>query len=195
MSFHLPDLLDELAGMVGRPGIFRREPWQAAAQAPWIPKGLRTSLEKLGAMEQEDMSVAYADHFLVSQQHPVLYLEASAHRTGWLRDPGLLAELELIYSALGFQVPEGRSPDHLATELEALAMGFRHFASLGDADPGPILLALNTLLDQHLHPLLESLGAVAAQRPVHPAYAEILAAAKVAEELARSGLGCWTLTG
>ena len=195
MSLHLPDLLNSLAEIFARPGIPARDLGRADALAPWIPGGLRAalwglraSLENLAAMEQEDMSVAYADHFLVSQEHPLLYLEASVHRTGLLRDPGILAELELIYAALGFDVPEGRSPDHLATELEALAVGLQRLGALGNGDSGPLLFALNTLLDQHLSPLLENLNAVAATRPMHPAYAEALATARVAAELARSGL-------
>ena len=188
MSVFLPQRLKAVAGVFARPGDFPAETLRSATWAPWVPVDLQAPLDRMVAFEWEDLAVAYADHFLVSQTHPLLHLEASVHRMGLLRDPELLGELELIYAALAFEVPAGRSPDHLATELEALAAGLQRLAAVREGDTGPLLHALRALMDLHLHPLLEELKAKAATRPMHPAYAEALAAASVAEELARSGL-------
>ena len=188
MSVFLPELLNAVAAIFARPGHVPTETLRCALSATWIPEDLKGPLQRLLAANKEDLAVAYSDHFLVSQAHPLLYLEASVHRTGLLRDPELLGELELIYAALAFEVPAGRSPDHLATELEALAAGLQRLGAIGEEDHGPLFHALNALMDRHLHPLITELKAKAATRPMHPAYAEALATASLAEELARSGL-------
>ena len=188
MNVFLPELLNAAAAIFVRAGQLPAETLRSAAGATWVPAELKESLDRMLAANREDLAVAYADHFLVSQAHPLLYLEASVHRTGLLRDPELLEELELIYAVLGFTLPEGRSPDHLATELEALAAGLQRLGAIGEEDHGPLFHALNALMDRHLHPLITELKAKAATRPMHPAYAEALATASLAEELARSGL-------
>lgn len=188
MSAHLPELLRGLAGIFARPGAFPRATLASAAGAFWVSEPLKADLERLLRSEGPDLAVAYVDHFLVSREQPVLYLEASVHRTGLLRDPALLHDLDHHYEALGFDAPEGLSPDHLATELEALAMGVQRLEGTDDEALAKLVSNLLGLIDLHLLPLLAELNLLAGGRSLHPAYAAALASATSCVELVRGGV-------
>jgi len=192
MSLHLPDLLRALAEIFARPGAFPKATMEAATQAFWVSVSLKSDLEHLLASETPDLAVAYADHFLVSREHPVLHLEASVHRTGLLRDPALLHDLDHHYEALGFDAPEGRSPDHLATELEAMAMGLQRLGNATEEELPKIVSNLLGLVDLHLLPLLAELSALAGTRPLHPVYAAALASSTSCVDLVRGGIFAFT---
>ncbi len=151
-----------------------------------------SDLKRLLAAETLDLAVAYTDLFLVSRENPVLHLEASVHRTGLLRDPALLHDLDRHYEAFGFDVPEGLSPDHLATELEALATGLQRLGSADEKELSNIVSNLLSLVDLHLLPLLAELDALAGSRPLHPAYAAALDSASSCVEIARGGIFAFT---
>lgn len=192
MSLHLPELLRALAEIFARPGAFPVATLQAATSAFWISPSLKQDLECLLASETSDLAVAYTDLFIVSREQPVLHLEASVHLTGLLRDPALLRDLDHHYEALGFDVPEGLSPDHLAAELQALAMGLQRLGGANEAQLGKIVSNLLELVDLHLLPLLKELIALAGSRPLHPAYAAALASASSCVELVREGIFAFT---
>ena len=192
MSLHLPELLRALAEIFARPGAFPKATLKAATEAFWISAPLNADLKCLLASGTPDLSVAYADLFIVSREHPVLHLEASVHLTGLLRDPALLHDLDHHYETLGFDVAEGLSPDHLATELQALAMGLQRLGSANEAELGKIVSNLLGLVDLHLLPLLKELIALAGSRPLHPAYAAALASASTCVELVRDGIFAFT---
>lgn len=192
MSLHLPELLRALAEIFAHPGAFPKATLQTATDAFWISAPLKQDLECLLASETPDLAVAYADHFLVSREHPVLHLEASVHLTGLLRDPALLHDLDHHYEALGFDIPEGQSPDHLATELQALAMGLQRLGVANEDGMAKLVPNLLGLVDLHLLPLLKDLLALAGSRPLHPAYAAALASTSACVELVRGGIFAFT---
>ncbi len=161
---------------------------EAATNAFWISETLKADLQLLLASETPDLAVVYTDHFLVSREHAVLHLEASVHRTGLLRDPALLNDLDHHYEALGFDMPEGLNPDHLATELEALAMGLQRLGDSDQAELPNIVSNLLGLVDLHLLPLLAELNTLAGGRSIHPTYAAALASATASVELVRGGI-------
>lgn len=188
MSLHLPGLLRALAEIFAQPGAFPKATLETATDAFWISAPLKASLERLLASETPDLAVIYADHFLVSREHPVLHLEASVHRTGLLRDPALLHDLDHHYEAFGFNVPDGLSPDHLATELEALAMGLQRLGGADEKELAKIVSNMLGLIDLHLLPLLTELDALAGSRPLHLTYAATLASTSSCVELVRDGI-------
>ena len=192
MSLHLPDLLRVLAGIFAAPGPLPRADLETAAEAFWISKNLKADLDRLLEAEPCDWPVVYADHFLVSRAHPLLYLEASVHRTGLLQDPALLHDLDHHYEAFGFDVPEGRSPDHLAIELEALAAGLERLGGTNEEELAHLVANLTGLIDLHLLPLLRELTALSRFRTLHPAYAAALAAATSSVDLVRVGIFAFT---
>ncbi len=192
MSFHLPDLLRALAEMFAEPGAFPQASLEAAMDAFWVSAALKSEIQRLLECDHSDLAVAYTDLFLVSRENPVLHLEASVHRTGLLRDPALLHDLDRHYEAFGFEVPEGKSPDHLGTELEALALGLQRLEGADDLSLPNIVSNLLGLVDLHLLPLLEELKMLAKNRPVHPAYAAAIAAASSCVELVRGGILAFT---
>lgn len=192
MSFHLPELLQALAAVYARPGAFPKAALEAATQAFWISASLKSDLECLLASETPDLAVAYADHFLVSREHPVLHLEASVHRTGLLRDPALLHDLDRHYEVFGFCPPEGLGPDHLATELEALAMGLQRLGNATEDEVPKVVSTLLSLVDLHLLPLLTELDTLAGRRSLHPVYAAALKSTSSCVELVRGGIFAFT---
>ncbi len=192
MSLHLPELVRALAEIFARPGALPVATLQAATSAFWISPSLKQDLECLLASETSDLAVAYTDLFIVSREQPVLHLEASVHLTGLLRDPALVRDLDHHYEVLGFDVPEGLSPDHLAAELQALAMGLQRLGGANEAQLGKIVSNLLELVDLHLLPLLKELIALAGSRPLHPAYAAALASASSCVELVREGIFAFT---
>ena len=192
MSLHLPELLNALAEVFARPGAFPKAALEAATGSFWVSAPLKAELERLLAVETQDLAVAYVDHFVVSREHPVLHLEASVHRTGLLRDPALLRDLDHHYEAFGFDVPDGLSPDHLATELAALAVGLQRLGGADGRELPNIVSNLLGLVDMHLLPLLTELDTLAESRPLHPAYAAALASALSCVELVRGGIFAFT---
>lgn len=192
MSLHLPELLRALAEIFARPGAFPKATLKAATTAFWASGSLKADLEHLLASETPDLEVVYADHFLVSRDSPVLHLEASVHRSGLLRDPALLHDLDHHYEALGFDAPQGLSPDHLAIELAALAMGLQRLGEADEAELPNLVSNLLGLVDLHLLPLLSELTLLARNRPLHPAYAAALASTSSCVELVRGGIFAFT---
>ena len=192
MSLHLPELLRALAEIFARPGAFPSATLAAARNAFWVSEPLKGDLEHLLASETPDLAVAYTDHFLVSREHPVLHLEASVHRTGLLRDPALLHDLDHHYEAFGFEVAAGLGPDHLATELQALAMGLQRLGNATEEELPKIVSNLLGLVDLHLLPLLTELNTLACGRAMHPVYAAALAATSSCVELVRDGIFAFT---
>jgi len=192
MSLHLPELLRGLAEIFARPGAFPKATLEAVTGSFWVSEPLTSNLESLLASETADLAVAYTDLFLVSREYPVLHLEASVHRTGLLRDPALLHDLDHHYEAFGFDVPDGLSPDHLATELEALAMGLQRLGNANEEELPKIVSNLLGLVDLHLLPLLAELNALASLRPIHPAYSAALASASSCVDLVRVGIFAFT---
>lgn len=188
MSLLLPDLLIALAEIFAHPSAFPKATLVAATEAFWVSDSLKAHLNSQLGSETGDLAVAYADHFLMSRAHPLLYLEASVHRMGLLRDPALLHDLDQYYEACGFNVPQGLAPDHLSTELEALAVGLQRLALASGRDLARIVPHLLGLIDLHLLPLLSKLNELARKRPMHSAYATSLEAASSCVELAREGL-------
>jgi len=188
MKVHLPDLLRALAAVFARTGALPRETFASARTAFWVSEPLQTALAGLLDAEEEALAVAYADHFIVSRDHPVLHLEASVHRTGLLRDPALLRDLDHHYEAFAFGVPEGLGPDHLATELGALALGLQRLEGTNEEELAHLVANLLGLIDLHLLPLLRELKSLAEARPMHPIYAAALASALATVELVRDGV-------
>lgn len=124
MAATLPGLLDALAHLFARPGFLPVEVLEAALGAPWLDAAAAEALAALPQPEGEDLAVAYASHFLVGRDRPVLHLEEGAHPFGRLSDPNLEAGLRALYSAWAF-TPTGPA-EHLATQLEALGQLLRH---------------------------------------------------------------------
>jgi nitrate reductase assembly molybdenum cofactor insertion protein NarJ len=188
MNLLLPGLLRALAGILARPGGLPRDLLAEGGRAFWVSPDLKAALNRMLDSETPDLAVAYADAFLVSRDHPVLHLEASVQHTGLLRDPALLHDLDHHYAALGFDPPEGRSPDHLATELEAVAAGLQRLGGADTAELAHLVANLTGLIDLHLLPLLVELQRLARARHLHPTYAAALAAAASCVELVREGI-------
>ncbi len=192
MKLLLPELLRALAAVFARPGFFPRGILVEGGEAIWASPALKSALEQMLACETPDLPVAFTETFLVGWAHPVLHLEASAQRTGLLRDPALLHDLDHHYAAIGFDPPGERSPDHLATELQALALGLQRLRGTEADELDHLVSKLTGLIDLHLRPLLIELQRLSRSRPIHPAYAAALAAAASCVELVREGIFAFT---
>lgn len=188
MNATIPELLRSLAAVFATAGPFPRTGLEAGAQAFWASPGLKDAILRLLATAGPDWPEVWADHFLVSRDHPVLHLEASVHRTGLLSDPALLQDLDLHYAVLGFEAPGGRGADHLASELEALAAGLDRLRSTDEVWLETLVPHLASLLDLHLRPLLEELARLARHRPCHSAITAALTAASASVDLVRDGI-------
>lgn len=179
MRAPLAELLESLAGTFAGPAPLPRAAFRAARKAGWAGSRLQGALDRLLQAPGLDLTEAYADAFLVNCWHPVLHLEASAHRAGHLCDEAVLGRREAFHAALGFRPSPKRSPDHLATDLEALAFGLRRLAERGGSPD--LEASLRGFLEADLLPDLRVLQALAQDRPLSPAYA---AALEVVEALA-----------
>jgi TorA maturation chaperone TorD len=157
MTATLPDLLDVLGEILLRPGTCDRGMIQALLHSDWLPGPLRGSLSALMACPQDGLEVAYAGCFLHGLHAPTLHLEESVMRTGELRAPGVLAELEAIYATAGLQVREPIQPDHLGAMVSLLGALLRQLRSAEDGERQDLEAAAGHLLRAHLLPLLENL--------------------------------------
>jgi hypothetical protein len=150
----LTALLETLGETFLPPGTFDPARLEATLKSDWATGPLKDALQRMLAAPRNKLGVLYAEHFLHGFRRPTVHLQASAHRTGSLLDPGLLHELEGLYALAGVEPVDVVHPDHLGALALLLGVLLQRLQSAEGPTADALESAAIDLVEDHLGPLL-----------------------------------------
>jgi len=150
----LTGLLEAFGELFLVPGAFQASRFEAALKSEWAPGSLRDPLQCMLTGPRTGLDVLYAEHFLHGFRRPTVHLQASAHRTGSLLDPGLLEELAGIYALAGIEPVDVVHPDHLGAMVLLLGVLLQRLQVAEGPRADVLEFAARDLVERHLGPLL-----------------------------------------